>query len=128
MSHRVLVLLAEGFEEIEAVTVIDVLRRAGAEVVTAGLAAGLVRGGHGIEVRPVIDLGQVDGQAIDMLVLPGGQPGTRNLSADPRVLELIQSLCARKITVAAICAAPSVLARAGVVSGVSVTSHPSVRG
>ena len=63
-----------------------------------------------------------------MLVLPGGQPGTRNLAADPRVLELIRAHFARGRTVAAICAAPSVLAKAGVLSGVSVTSHPSVQG
>ena len=127
MAHRVLVPLAEGFEEIEAVTVIDVLRRAGCEVIVAGLAPGIVRGGHGIEVRADTELGLVDAATIDMLVLPGGQPGTHHLSEDPRVLELVRGLHARGATVAAICAAPSLLAQAGVLAGVSVTSHPSVR-
>ncbi|MEO6711209.1 MAG: DJ-1 family glyoxalase III [Planctomycetota bacterium] len=127
MAHRVLVLLADGFEEIEAVTVIDVLRRAGAEVVVAGLAAERVRGAHGIEVRADTVLDQVESAKIDMLVLPGGQPGARNLEADARVLDLVRELTARERTVAAICAAPSVLAAAGVLEGRRVTSHPSVR-
>ncbi|HTF89984.1 MAG TPA: DJ-1 family glyoxalase III [Planctomycetota bacterium] len=127
MAHRVLVLLADGFEEIEAVTIIDVLRRAGAEVVVAGLSPGMVRGAHGIEVRADTLLDQVESAKIDMLVLPGGQPGARNLEADGRVLELVRELTARERTVAAICAAPSVLAAAGVLEGQRVTSHPSVR-
>lgn len=128
MAHRVLVLLAEGFEEIEAVTVVDVLRRAGCEVVTASLSPGPVKGSHGIEVRADKELARVDGAGFQMLVLPGGQPGTRHLGADPRVLELVRAHHARGATLAAICAAPSVLAQAGVLDGRLVTSHPSVRG
>ncbi len=127
MAQRVLVLLAEGFEEIEAITVVDVLRRAGADVVLASLVPGSVRGAHGIEVRADTELAKIDSASIDMLVLPGGQPGTRNLAADPRVLELVRAHHARGRTVAAICAAPSVLAQAGVLDGVTVTAHPSVR-
>jgi 4-methyl-5(b-hydroxyethyl)-thiazole monophosphate biosynthesis len=127
MSQRVLVLLAEGFEEIEAVTIVDVLRRAGLDVTTAGLAPGLVRGSHGIAIEADTELARVDGPSFDVLVLPGGQPGSQNLAADPRVSELIRALHGKNRTLAAICAAPSVLARAGVLEGVTVTSHPSVR-
>lgn len=127
MAHRVLVPLAEGFEEIEAVTVIDVLRRAGCDVVVAGLQPGPVRGAHGIEVRADTELGLLDAASFDMIVLPGGQPGTRNLAADPRVLEIVRAHHARGRTTAAICAAPSVLQAAGVLGVATVTSHPSVR-
>ncbi|MBK8177754.1 MAG: DJ-1/PfpI family protein [Planctomycetes bacterium] len=127
MVARVLVLLALGFEEVEAVTVVDVLRRAGAEVVLASLGTGPVRGAHGISVAADAELAAVDGAGFDVLVLPGGQPGTRNLAADPRVLALVRDFAARGKTVGAICAAPSVLADAGVLTGRRVTSHPSVR-
>jgi len=126
MPHRVLVPLAEGFEEIEAITIVDVLRRAGAVVTLASLGALSVRGAHGIEVRADKSLAEVDAAAVDMLVLPGGQPGSRNLAADARVLELVRSMCARGKTVAAICAAPTVLAEAGVLENVTVTSYPGV--
>lgn len=124
---RVLVPLAPGFEEIEAVTIVDVLRRAGLEVVVAGLAAGPVRGSHGIELTPDVELAHVDGASFALLVLPGGMPGTRHLAADERVLALVRSFHARGARVAAICAAPLVLQAAGIVRGVAVTAHPSVR-
>jgi 4-methyl-5(b-hydroxyethyl)-thiazole monophosphate biosynthesis len=127
MTHRVLVPLAAGFEEIEAITIVDVLRRAGADVVLAALEPGIVRGAHGIEVRADTELAQIEGESFDMLVLPGGQPGARHLAADARVLDLVRSMHSRGLIVAAICAAPSVLAAAGVLAGVTVTSHPSVR-
>ncbi len=127
MAHRVLVPLAEGFEEIEAVTIIDVLRRAGCEVVVASLLPGPVRGAHGIEVRADTELGLVDAAGFDLIVLPGGQPGTLNLAGDPRVLEILRAHHGRGRTTAAICAAPSVLQAAGVLGDATVTSHPSVR-
>ena len=123
---RVLVPLAPGFEEIEAVTIVDVLRRAGLDVVVAGLAAGPVRGSHGIEIATDAALADVDGESFAMLVLPGG-PGTRQLMADERVLALVRSFHARGAPTAAICAAPLVLHAAGIVRGVTVTAHPSVR-
>lgn len=124
---RVLVPLAEGFEEIEAVTVIDVLRRAGLDVVVAGLKPGVVRGSHGIDVVPDVELGANDATAVDVLVLPGGMPGTRHLAADARVVELARRLHASGKPTAAICAAPVVLHAAGIARGIEVTSHPSVR-
>lgn len=126
--ERILVPLAEGFEEIEAVAIIDVLRRADLEVVVAGLAPGPVRGSHGIAVETDALLDDVEPDAITAVVLPGGMPGTTHLMADPRVVGLVQRLHAAGRPTAAICAAPMVLATAGVVDGVEVTSHPSVAG
>jgi 4-methyl-5(b-hydroxyethyl)-thiazole monophosphate biosynthesis len=124
---QVLVPLAEGFEEIEAVTIIDVLRRAGVRVFVAGLARGPVRGAHGITLATDGSLDEVDVAGLAMLVLPGGMPGTLNLKQDPRVLELVRTLEGSGRTVAAICAAPTVLAAAGVLAGRRVTSYPGVR-
>ena len=129
MSKRILVPLAEGFEELEAVAVIDVLRRAGLEVVTAALgsAADPVMGAHGIAVAADAELGSLAADSFDAVVLPGGMPGTLNLMEDERVLAAVRALHAAGRTTAAICAAPMVLAKAGVIDGVAVTSHPSVR-
>jgi 4-methyl-5(b-hydroxyethyl)-thiazole monophosphate biosynthesis len=124
---RVLVPLAEGFEEIEATAILDVLRRAGAEVVLAGLRPGPTTGSHGITLVPDAVLEQLDPLDFDMLVLPGGMPGTTHLMEDERVLAAVRALHQRGRTTAAVCAAPMVLARAGVLSGVPATSHPSVR-
>jgi 4-methyl-5(b-hydroxyethyl)-thiazole monophosphate biosynthesis len=125
---RVLVPLAEGFEEIEAVAIVDVLRRAEVEVVVAGLSGKRVLGAHGIALEADALLAEVDATTFDMLVLPGGMPGTTNLMADARVLAAVRELHARGRTTAAVCAAPRVLAAAGVLAGREVTSHPSVRG
>lgn len=126
--ERILVPLAEGFEEIEAVTIVDVLRRAGLAVVVAGLAPGPVTGSHGIPIVPDAHLDALELGSITLLVCPGGQPGTRNLAADARVLELARRLHAQGRRVAAICAAPLVLHAAGILRGARVTAHPSVHG
>jgi len=127
MSEKILVPLAEGFEETEAVAVIDVLRRAGLDVTTAGLAPGLVRGAHAIALAPDASLDELDLVAFTAVVLPGGMPGTRELAADGRVLGLVRRLFAEGRTTAAICAAPLVLQAAGVLGATPITSHPSVR-
>src|SRR5262245_17725832 len=113
----VLVPLAEGFEEIEAVVIVDVLRRAGVDVLVAGLSAGSVRGAHGITLATDVALDAVDPARLAMVVLPGGMPGTKNLLRDARVLALVRALESSGRTVAAICAAPTVLAAAGVLEG-----------
>jgi 4-methyl-5(b-hydroxyethyl)-thiazole monophosphate biosynthesis len=123
----VLVPLAEGFEEIEAVTIVDVLRRAGLSVQVAGLVPGTVRGAHGIELVPDTTLERVASASVSALVLPGGMPGTTHLMQDARVLALVRELDAAGRMVAAICAAPMVLSAAGILAGRSVTSYPSVR-
>lgn len=125
---RLLVPLAPGFEEVEAVAIIDVLRRAEVEVVVAGLEPGLVSGSHGIAIQPDAALGDLDLDSFEALVLPGGLPGTDHLEGDSRIVALTQRLAGAGAPTAAICAAPRVLHRAGVIEGREVTSHPSVRG
>ena len=121
---RVLVPLAEGFEEIEAVTVIDLLRRAGIEVVTAALVPGPVTGSHGIVLHPDTDIDAALEQRFDMMVLPGGMPGAANLGDDDRVIGLLRLFADSDRFIAAICAAPGVLAKAGLLAGKRATSFP----
>jgi protein deglycase len=125
---RVLVPLADGFEEIEAVTIIDLLRRAGVEVVTAALSPGAVRGSHGITLEPDMDLDAALEQQFDMVALPGGMPGAANLAADARVLAVLRLLADSGRFTAAICAAPGVLAKAGLLAGKRATSFPGFLG
>jgi protein deglycase len=121
---KVLVPLANGFEEIEAVTVIDVLRRANVEVVVGSLAGDMVEGAHGLQLAADRPLAAVAAADFDAIVLPGGQPGSRNLRADDRVRELVQALARAGKIVAAICAAPTVLEAAGVLQGKRATAFP----
>ena len=124
---KVLVALAPGFEEIEAITVVDILRRAGARVTLAGTVAGPVEGSRGVSVLPDALIDQVDDAEFDLLVLPGGQPGTDNLQKNETVKSIIQNMHQAQKKVAAICAAPIVLQSAGILKDAVVTSHPSVR-
>ncbi|MEQ1814764.1 MAG: DJ-1 family glyoxalase III [Candidatus Nitrotoga sp.] len=121
---RVLVPLAEGCEEIEAVSVINILRRAGVEVVVAGLNVKPVRGSRGVIFLADVDLDTALQKDYDMIVLPGGQPGVNNLKADMRVINIVQRMVAQNKFVTAICAAPSVLATAGVLEKKRATSFP----
>jgi len=123
---RVLVPLAEGCEELEAVTVIDLLRRAGIEVVTAGLVRGPIRASRGTVLLPDVLLDEVLHQDFDMVALPGGGPGAERLEEDDRVRSLIVELAGKGKYTAAICAAPKVLAKAGVLEGKKATSFPGV--
>ena len=121
---RVLVPLAQGCEEIEAVTIIDILRRAGVEVVSAGLDDQPVRASRGTVLIPDTVLDAALKQTYDMVVLPGGQPGSNNLKADARIIRLLQEMVQQGKFVAAICAAPSVLAASGILDGKRATSFP----
>jgi protein deglycase len=121
---RVLVPLAQGFEEIEAVTLVDLLRRAGIEVHTAALDGPRVTGSHGIAVMADIALDAVRVDDYDMILLPGGLPGAEHLKADARVISLLRRFAADGRYTAAICAAPSVLAHAGLLEGRAATSFP----
>ena len=121
---RVLVPLAEGCEELEAVTVIDLLRRAGVEVVTAGLGDGPVRASRGVVLLPDTTLDEVLGDEFDMIVLPGGLPGADHLDADPRIHTLLQRMAEQDRYTAAICAAPKVLLNAGLLDGHKATAYP----
>ena len=126
-APRALVPLAKGFEEIEATAIVDVLRRGGVEVVLAGLEAGPVQGAHGIALATDAELGDLDPLDFDLIALPGGMPGTTHLMQDERVLDAVRRLHEKGRITAAVCAAPMVLERAGILDGVPVTSHPSVR-
>jgi 4-methyl-5(b-hydroxyethyl)-thiazole monophosphate biosynthesis len=123
---RVLVPLAEGFEELEAVTIIDILRRADVEVVTASLDPGPVRASRGTVLVADSTLEETRGSVFDMIVLPGGGPGTERLAADARVREMIVAAAGKGRHVAAICAAPKVLALAGLLDGRKATAYPGV--
>ncbi len=120
----VLVPLAQGCEELEAVTIIDLLRRAEIEVVSAGLDAAPVRASRGTVLVPDTTLEEALQRRYDMVVLPGGGPGAKNLDADPRIHDLLQRMAAAGAYTAAICAAPSVLASAGLLEGKRATSFP----
>jgi len=124
---KVLVTLAPGFEEIETVTVVDILRRAGARVTLAATEEGPIEGSRGISVLPDTLLETVDDAEFDLVVLPGGQPGTTNLQNNLKVKSILQNMQQAGKKVAAICAAPLVLQSAGLLKGTEATSHPSVR-
>ena len=123
--HKVLVMLAQGCEEIEAVTIIDILRRAGVEVTSAGLDDLPVLASRGVVLLPDTTLDLAQHQEFDMIVLPGGQPGTDNLRADKRLIALLRQMAQQGKYVAAICAAPSVLATAGLLDGRKATCYPT---
>ena len=121
---KAVVVLAEGFEEIEAVTPVDVLRRAGVDVVVAGLGRKKVTGSHGITLTADIRVKEIPDD-IDALILPGGLPGAENLAACDALTTLIQTMNANGKIVAAICASPAyVLAPAGVLDGRKATCYP----
>ncbi|MBS4096966.1 MAG: DJ-1/PfpI family protein [Sulfuricella sp.] len=121
---KVLIPLAQGCEEIEAVTLIDILRRANIEVLSAGLDAQPVKASRGVMLLADTTLDHALTQEFDMVVLPGGQPGTNNLKADPRIIALLQDMAQRGKYTCAICAAPLVLAHAGLLQGKAATSFP----
>ena len=124
MKKRVLLLLAVGFEEIEAISVADILRRAEIEVVLAGVDALSIKGAHSITIVADALLKEVDSTLFDMVVLPGGLPGATTLAKDPLVLCILQDFDAKKKKIAAICAAPLALKTAGVLKN-SYTCYPS---
>jgi len=123
---KVLIPIAQGCEELEAVTIIDLLRRARIEVVTAGLEPGVVRASRGVALVPDTTLDEALQSDYDMVVLPGGAIGADNLENDNRVLELLRKMANSEKFTAAICAAPKVLARAGLLDGKRATSFPGV--
>lgn len=126
MTKTALIPLAPGFEEIEAVILIDVLRRAGVDVTVAGTVPGVIEASRGVRIEPDTTLDEVDPAGFDLVVLPGGLPGTLALRSDPRILALLRNHHATGRLTAAVCAAPTVLAAAGIAASHRVTAHPSV--
>ena len=122
----VLVPLANGCEELEAVTIIDLLRRAGIEVISAGLQPGPVQASRGTVLLPDKLLDDVKGETFDLIVLPGGLPGADYLDQDPRIKALLNSNLQHGAYIGAICAAPKVLANAGLLKNKTATAYPGV--
>jgi 4-methyl-5(b-hydroxyethyl)-thiazole monophosphate biosynthesis len=124
MSTAVVV-LAEGFEEIEAITQIDVLRRAGVDVTVVGLQSGVIEGAHGIGVVAEASIEEFAGEP-DLVVLPGGLPGSTNLGDSEAVVDLLRRQHQSGRAIGAICAAPAFApVKAGVLDGKRATCYPS---
>jgi len=122
MAHLI-TLLADGFEEVEAVTVIDLLRRADISVTTVALKKQEVCGAHGIVVQAETTLKHLPAQ-YDGIVLPGGGTGTKNLVESPQVLEIVRESFRSGLLCAAICAAPSIFGKAGILRNIRATCYP----
>jgi 4-methyl-5(b-hydroxyethyl)-thiazole monophosphate biosynthesis len=121
---KILIPLAKGFEEIEAITNIDVLRRAGLDVIIAGIGSLNIEGDHRIKIETDTEISKVDADDLDGVVLPGGMPGAANLRESNELRQIIQKLNEENKLCAAICAAPIVLEAAGVLDGKNATSYP----
>jgi 4-methyl-5(b-hydroxyethyl)-thiazole monophosphate biosynthesis len=126
MSMKIIIPLADGFEEIEAMSSIDVLRRAGLKVVTAGIPGSIVKGSRGTQTITDRKFSEVDPEEFDALVLVGGYPGYVNLSKSNKVLDAIRSFNQKEKTIGAICAAPSILAKAGILEERKATIYPGM--
>ena len=124
MSKKVLVIVANGSEELEAVTVIDLLRRAHVDVTVASLDGDPVACSRGVKLIPDTSLQDVMQHDFDLIVLPGGLPGADHLADDKRVITLLQQQAKQQRLTAAICAAPKVLVKAGVVKDKTITGYP----
>lgn len=121
---QIIIPLANGLEEIEAIVSIDVLRRAGIEVTTVALGDLEVKGAHNVTVLADKSIDEVKVEEVDGILLPGGMPGATNLRDDERVINMVQYLDEKGKLVSAICAAPIVLERAGVLKDKKATSYP----
>ncbi|MBQ7542028.1 MAG: DJ-1/PfpI family protein [Clostridia bacterium] len=116
--------LANGFEEVEALAPLDILRRAGQEIVTVGVSGRTITGSHGIPVVCDRTAEEIAGRLPDVVILPGGMPGTKNLGASSIVCNTVRSVFERGGLVCAICAAPSVLGSLGVLQDRKATCFP----
>lgn len=124
---KILVAIAPGFEEIETITIVDILRRAGARVTLGATVEGVLKGSRGIKIEPDELLDTVLEKDFDLICLPGGQPGTDNLKNDERIEKILTRMQQEDKYIAAICAAPTVLQKAGILKGKSITCHPSIK-
>ncbi len=126
MNSRILILLEAGFEEIETIIPADVLRRIGFEVILAG-ANKSVCGTHNISIETDILISEINSNDYDCVILPGGMPGAVNLRDNHQVIEIVKKMFSDGKIVAAICAAPIVLAKAGILKGKKATCYPSFK-
>ena len=123
--------LADGCEEIEALTPVDLLRRVGIDVKTVGVGKKDITSAHGIKISADITDSEADAQleasaGFDMIILPGGMPGTLNLDASPTVDRFIDAALKRDSYIAAICAAPTILGKRGLLRGKMATCYPGM--
>ena len=124
MNRRIAMILADGFEEAEAVMTADVLRRVGFDLVLAGMDGLVVTGAHDMKITVDAELSELDTVDFDAVVLPGGMPGSMNLRNSDEVMEFVQTVYAGGGVAAAICAAPIALARFGLTDGKTITAYP----
>ena len=125
MSKKVYIFLADGFEDIEGLTVVDLLRRAGIDIKTVSIKeTKQIQTSHGITMLTDTTFAETDFADADMLVLPGGMPGTLNLGASDMVNKVIKKFAGEGKIVAAICAAPSALGILGILEGKNATCYP----
>ena len=119
------VFLADGFEETEAIAPIDILKRFGKEVVTVGIGGGKITGAHAVTViADITDSDVIMTDKVEMIVLPGGMPGTLNLEKSPVVQAAIKFCVDNKKAIGAICAAPSIIGKLGLLKGKKATCFP----
>lgn len=120
----VYMLLGTGFEETEAIAPVDLLRRAGVEVLTVGLNGKTVYGSHGIGIEADISIEQMDLTALEMIILPGGMGGVASIAACPEALGAVRFAFENNKLIGAICAGPTVLAGLGITDGKNATCYP----
>jgi len=123
---KVMIPLAEGFEEIEAFSIIDVLRRAGIKVDTVGVVGTVIAGSHGVRVMVDKKITEANPDEYDAIVLPGGSPGYTNLSRSSKLLDIIKKLNYQDKLIAAICASPSILSKLGLLDNKKATIYPGM--
>ncbi len=116
--------LADGFEEIEALATLDILRRAGLPVLTVGVTGDTVTGAHGILVETDVPVSMVEPDKMEAFILPGGMPGTTNLENSKAVMTLLDFAAENNILICAICAAPMILGKKGLLRGKKATCYP----
>ena len=116
--------LADGFEEIEALAVVDILRRAAVPVLTVGVTGETVEGAHGIKVEADIPLSRVEPDKMEGIILPGGMPGTTNLDESEALSSLLTFAAENALWLCAICAAPLILGKRGFLNGKRATCFP----
>jgi len=123
---QILIPFADGFEEIEAITCVDVLSRADINVITASLKENVVRGAHRIEIVTDLFIDNINTSELDGIVLPGGMPGSINLQNSNEIIKIVKELYQNNKLIAAICAAPLVLEEAGIITNRNITCYPGI--
>ena len=118
------IFLAEGFEEVEAITPLDLLLRVGVNIKTVGVGSHEIKGAHGISVKTDLCTCELSVDSCDVVILPGGMPGTLNLAANDTVSATVDAVAKKGGLVCALCAAPSILGQKGLLDGKNATCYP----